>query len=268
MSCKLSRNDKSTIDRNEKYDQIISFLRHKDDLKFKIGDILIKQHNYTYDEKGWQTETISSVSSAPRKYIYAYENDIGIGYIKPFLASGELGADITCMTNFSRGEVRFQLDPDYVEHMILADKDEEFDLGAVYARKKKFRQKAFAVNKKQLVDVRNLFKKVLFIESLKVGDTLWMGNDMDQLTSTQYRVKKITTLSRRNVQNWDWSEWRSLQKENHPEAKNFKYKHVSLEIIYHRQYPEEVGEVIECTYTSLDRFISLQNPFPLDEDSN
>ena len=68
---------------------IMRFLRNRDAFKFKVGDVLIKQTANRWldsDDSKWKTDT--HIVGTPKKYLYAFENELGIGYIRQFKTDG------------------------------------------------------------------------------------------------------------------------------------------------------------------------------------
>ena len=59
---------------------IMRFLKHQDYFKFNIGDVLVKQRRFTLNSE-WETEVVVGVNTA-KKFMYVFENELGIGYVK------------------------------------------------------------------------------------------------------------------------------------------------------------------------------------------
>src|ERR1039458_9087343 len=119
--------------------QTVKFIKCQEAFKFNIGDIVIMQ--YHWGENNWRTKTSSGAIGAPTKFMYVFENEIGIGYIKQLRANGKGFATLTtCVADLDPNLVRLVLDPDLVDHMLLSDKGEEFDYAKCHAERAAFRR--------------------------------------------------------------------------------------------------------------------------------
>lgn len=168
-----------------KRNPICRFLKNQEVFKFNVGDIVIKQKRHSMNDT-WETEVIPGVR-APRKFMYVFENEVGIGYLKPLRVDGTgFTSELVMTANFDPDYVRFQLDPDYVDHMLIGDDD--FEYNQSYVNKKAYRDEAIKNNKKLLVQTKSTKKRADWISNLKVGDEFWMGDYFDELAHNKYRV--------------------------------------------------------------------------------
>jgi len=173
-----------------KRNPICRFLKNQEVFKFNIGDIVIKQKRQTMNNE-WETEVIPGVRSA-RKFMYVFENEVGIGYMKPLRVDGTgFTSELVCVANFDPDYVRFQLDPDYVDHMLIGDDD--FEYNQSYLNKKAYRDEAIKNNKKILIQTKATTKRIAWITSLRAGDEFWLGSDFDELAFNKYRVMEHIT---------------------------------------------------------------------------
>ena len=173
-----SAREKSDLERSP----IMRFLKHQEYYKFNIGDILVKQRRFTHLD-AWKADVIPGVNS-PKKFMYVFENELGIGYLKQLRVDGSgFTSDIICTANFDPDTVKFTLDPDFVDHMLIGG--EEFEYNSEYLNKKAFREEAIKKNTKLLVKTRNKW-----ISSLKEGDVFWAGWSFDNLCDQKYKVKE------------------------------------------------------------------------------
>jgi hypothetical protein len=169
---------------------IMRFLKHQDNFKFNVGDILIKQRRFAHDDE-WETEVITGVNT-PKKFMYVFENDLGIGYVKQLRVDGSgFTTTLVCTANFDPDTVRFQLDPEYVDHILIGDTD--FQYNKEYLGKKAFREEATKNNTKILVRTRLLNQRIKWLATLKVGDVFWMGNTLDELHHNKLEVVTIVS---------------------------------------------------------------------------
>jgi len=180
---------------------VMRFLKHQDHFKFNVGDILIKQtKQYIYgknaqlmdDEDLWKTETITGVS-APKKFVYVFENELGIGYLKQLRVDGSgFTSQLICTVNFDPANTRFKLDPDFVDHMLVGEED--FQYNTEYLTKKAFRNEAIKKNTKLLVNTRSAKQRHKWYDGLKPGDVFWWGDTFDDLITDKYEVVNVKDL--------------------------------------------------------------------------
>jgi hypothetical protein len=185
-------------------------------LKFAVGDILLKKVRDDDDDDAakWIIET--DEIGAPIKYVYAFENELGIGYIKKLDNSGKgpTKGKAICVTKIVQRHEQLILDPDYAEHLLLSS-GEEFKYNARYEAYKTFRDEALKKNKAiaipvvvKRVDPHDLddyefvispqFKQLW--KNMKVGDKVYTDDedseledgDMSQLGNIVYEIVKIT----------------------------------------------------------------------------
>lgn len=169
---------------------IMRFLKHQDYYKFNVGDILIKQRKWSYNSE-WETECITGVQ-APKKYMYVFENELGIGYIKQLRVDGTGFTNaLICTANFDPDSTRFTLDPDYVDHMLVGEED--FQYNTEYLNKKAFREEAIAKNTKLLLNTHSTKKRIQWFAGLNVGDEFWCGYTFDELATSRYKVISSVT---------------------------------------------------------------------------
>jgi len=178
------------------------WLLNQDAFKFTPGDILIKKtRSYSYNphnrdrQEEWVTEVITKTTGAPKKYVYAFENKLGIGYIRQLKANGEgYCGTLICVANFDPDNTRFELDPDFVDHTLIGEG--EFSYNQEYANKKKFRQDAMDANRKIMEKTSSKRGLRAWYLSLKPGDVFWFGNSFDELCTNKYVVKRIIKASK------------------------------------------------------------------------
>lgn len=180
-----------------KRNPICRFLKNQEVFKFNIGDIVIKQKRRSMSEE-WETEVIPGVR-APRKFMYVFENEVGIGYLKPLRVDGTgFTSELVMTANFDPDYVRFQLDPDFVDHMLIGEDD--FEYNTSYINKKAYRDEAIKNNKKILVQTKATKKRAEWISNLKVGDEFWLGSDFDELAYNKYKVMEaISDTNARHI---------------------------------------------------------------------
>lgn len=184
--------EKSDLERSP----IMRFLKHQDYYKFNVGDILVKQTRSNYLRDDWVTE--KNVVGSPRKYVYVFENELGIGYIKQLKVDGTgFTTNLICTANFDPHFTRFMLDPDFVDHLLTGGGD-DFQYNKEYIEKRTFRQEAIEKNTQILVNTRSAKKRYAWFHSLKVGDVFWFGDTFDILVESKFEVSSIEDSPKEN----------------------------------------------------------------------
>lgn len=126
--------------RNRGADQVYDTLKYIQNVgNFQENDILIKQtRGYCEhaEDYRWFTEEFSSSNSAPRKYKVVHVDDVGLPYIMKVSMKGELCGDMKCIAGYDLNYTKFEYDPDFIDHQILADEGEDFDPQEVYKEKR------------------------------------------------------------------------------------------------------------------------------------
>ena len=192
MKLKYEKNwsDSSREDSDLKTNPVMRFLKHQEYYKFNIGDIVLKQTKWS-SNRDW--ETCNTAIGAPKKFMYVFENELGIGYIKQLKVDGSgFTSGLQCTANFDPDTTRLVLDPDFVDHMLVGEED--FQYNKEYINKKNFRQEAIANNRKLLVSTQSHRKRIIWFHGLKVGDHFWFGDTFDELVKHSYEVMEVKDL--------------------------------------------------------------------------
>lgn len=200
-----SKEDEQKEKRDLKYNHIMQFLQNQENLKFKIGDILIKQNRYTkhnghdYDFY-WEHEK-HPTTKCPKKYMYVFENELGIGYVKQLKVDGTgFTTTLLCLANIDHRNTKFTIDPEYVDHIILND-GVDFQHNREYLEKRKFREAAMAANKNILLNTKSPKELLEWMKALKAGDIFWAGETYDELSDNAYEVTKIEYMPSTDLAN-------------------------------------------------------------------
>ena len=126
--------------RNSKADTVHDTLIYMRDLgKFNEGDILIKKEGYydwKTDENIWSTESFSRSNEAPRKYMVVHVDEVNLPYVMKIGMKGDLCGNMTCIAGHDINTVRYEYDPDFIDHQILADEEDAFDPQEIYREKR------------------------------------------------------------------------------------------------------------------------------------
>lgn len=238
-----------------KNDPILKFLKHQDEHQFQPGDILIRMLK-SGDE--WKAEVASSTTNAPKKYLYAFENELGIGYIKQYKTDGKLNDVAKCLTSFDLSYGKFVLDPEYADHIII-NGDEEFKPTSSFKEKKKFRDRAIANNKK-IVLPKDRASMEVWMNQLKVGDTFYYGYNIPDMVDQKYEVIDIEDIT---VEGLDYYQMDSAKRKLGLSSLD-KVRRIKLKLLKHRWH--NVGNISKMWLNDLiNRSITQKEPFPLAE---
>lgn len=173
-----------TIKDLQRYNAIAIYLKFRDNLKFQVGDFLIREFNI---DGVWQQEKASGVSSTPKRFICTHEDEFGIKYVRAFSTKrGEVLPYISALTDLVANS-RYVLDPHYVEHLILGDKD-SYDHTIDFNDEKRARNKITNLNKKIAMRNFSLDDLRTKLESLNAGDPIWMGNNIPDAARFKYTM--------------------------------------------------------------------------------
>lgn len=259
--------EKTKADEQKEKDDLVTspimrFLQRQEDFRFNIGDVLIKQRKMwgLPDEDKWETET--NRIGGPIKYMYVFENKLGIGYLKRLKVDGTgLASSLICTVNLDPEATRFQLDPEYADHLMLADEDEKFEYNKIYKVNKEFRNEAIIKNRKLLVGGTGSHKKVVeWFKDLKKGDVFWHGHSYDDLISHKYEVTNITGKKLSTMTNWEISgsidQWK-------PFLKDGMWYSVTAKNVGSKGYSYEDSFTLD---SFLWRKTTSKEPFPLKDE--
>jgi len=170
--------------------QTVKFVKFQEAFKFNVGDIVIMQ--YKWSDGSWKTKKTFGATEVPVKFMYVFENEVGIGYIKQLKVNGTGFTTLTtCVADIDPTTTRLILDPDLVDHLLLSDGDEEFDYSRAHSERMAFRKEAVEKNKKLLLDLSTPEARVKWFYSLKKGDVIWAGLDWDSIVNDPQEVVDI-----------------------------------------------------------------------------
>jgi len=171
-----------------KTNRTLKHLRHVNFYKFSIGDVLIREEKWGTND--WRVKTASC--GLPYKYVYVFENELGVGYIRRLSVKGDKFVDTSvCVVNFDPHETRFSLDPSYANHLLLASEDDELDLKSEYTDIKKKREAMHRKNMKLAEKITNFAEGLEFLKKMKVGDTFWWGWGIRSIRETPVTITNI-----------------------------------------------------------------------------
>jgi hypothetical protein len=263
MSLKYEKNridedrEKSDLERSP----IMRFLRFQDHFKFNVGDILIKQtkswSHHTPDN--WVTEKTSV--GAPKKYMYVFENELGIGYIKQLKVDGTgFTTNLVCTANFDPENTRFLLDPDFVDH-ILIEGDGNFQYNKEYLEKRRYRDNAIQENKKILFPTGSVKKLLGWYNQLKPGDVFWAGRTFDDLLVNKFEILSVkdhplSAMPSHVESQLAYSGTKYLEG---------KYRMIEVKCLEsENSYQVGKTQITDATHF-IHRKVTMQQPFPLED---
>jgi hypothetical protein len=191
MKPELSGADENWIRWHAQHNPVIKFIRNKNAISFQPGDILVKEELYGEE---WKVVPVSAQSKVAKKYVFMYEDEYGVGYVKQLKADGgDYVHNIVCLASIDHDRIRFQVDPEYATH-ILINGEGTYDASVEYKLVKERRETVraenlkLARNKSRGQDVDGTFA------TFKVGDKFWVANDLNGADSEELEViSKQTT---------------------------------------------------------------------------
>ena len=250
---------KSTLDiKKEERDlealQVLRFLSHQDSFKFNVGDILIKK-TVNWDENKPIFETDLDEVGAPIKYVYAFENNLGVGYIKALKKDGQgPSKSAVCLAKFDPRNTRFALDPHYADHLILGEG--EYKYNAQHEYMKTYRNEAMEKNKTLLINAMSDKDTLAWWRAIKVGDLIYCGA---HYTDDYDPVNDVETFSVEDINTEVW-EAMAISK-NHGK--------ITLKLVRDADNTFDAGEEWAISRRNLleERIVAKCKPFPYKEDN-
>ncbi len=211
MKYDITPEDIAIMEHDLKSDRTLKHLRNMSFYKFSIGDVLVRENkSYSEDingEKIWRTETGSG--DIPHKYVYIFENELNVGYIRRLSVNGRKFVDKPiCITELDPDETRFKLDPEYADHMLLsAGEDTEFDASSRYDELKKRREALYRRNKKLAIPIPDLPAALAWMKTLNIGDQLWWGHSINNIYKEPYYIEEVNlTGTVATVNKFSWNQ--------------------------------------------------------------
>lgn len=187
MKYDITPEDQKQIEQDMNSNRTLKHLKDMSYFKFSIGDVLVRQDRYGEGE--WKTYQING--TAP-KYVYAFENELGVGYIRRLSVNGRRFVERSmCVIEFDPSTTRFVTDPDYTDHLMLAEEGEVFDPKVRYEELKKKREAINRKNEKLRIRFANEAEAIAWAKSLKAGDQFWFGYSRNDILRDAKVVSKI-----------------------------------------------------------------------------
>ncbi len=217
MKVSLNANEQKQLQNALDSNKVRRWLQQKEQMSFEIGDVLIKKLKHTdYSTKNttWKVENINSDNKMAQRYVYVYEDEYGIGYLKQLrVANGTLGKELFCLTDFDFTCTRFEIDPEYAEHVLL---DADFDIKQIHKNSLAARKIVTKMNRKVGIKPKTLQEFNDFFEKLKVGDTFWTSGDYTGRYTQEYvltAINKVTIQDLDRINDWTWRRFKERLKD-------------------------------------------------------
>jgi len=194
MKYDLTAEDHQTMAFDLANDRTLKHIRNLSFYKFSVGDVLVREEKYSkHDGSGtheWKVRVADC--NLPYKYVYVFENELGVGYIRRLSVNGRKFVERPlCVTEFDPDQTRFSLDPEYADHMLLGSEDEEFDAKSRYDEVKRKREQVHRKNKKARVQIDSEAAGVAWMKTLKPGDQVWWGYSIGNIYQDPYYVQSV-----------------------------------------------------------------------------
>lgn len=193
MKYEITQEDLQTMERDLRTDRTLKHLKNLSFYKFTIGDVLVREEKcHKRDSEGYEWKTKLAECGIPNKYVYVFENDLGVGYIRRLSVNGRKFVDRpTCVTEFDPDQTRFVLDPEYADHMIFSDENAEFDAKSRYDEIKKKREQIHRKNKKLRIPLDTPEQAYAWLQTIKLGDQIYWGYGISSLNKDVYLIQEI-----------------------------------------------------------------------------
>lgn len=211
MEFKLSKEEQKELSSRVESNQFHRYLKNKSSMAFEVGDVLIKTclRYVEIDKYSWKAESVSYDNPMPQRYVYVFEDEYGIGYLKQLkVSTGTLGIGLFCLTDFDYTNTKFEVDPEYAEHVLL---DANFDIKLLHKKSLEARKIVSQMNRKIGVRCKTLAEFNAFFDSLNIGDSYWVANDYTCKNVIEHELKhklKINVTDLEDKDSWIWSSWK------------------------------------------------------------
>jgi hypothetical protein len=198
MKYEVTQEDRDTMTRDMTTDKTLKHLRDLSFYKFSIGDVLVRRDRHRKWDNGndsYEWKTSIAQCGLPHKYVYVFENELGVGYIRRLSVNGRKFVDRPiCVTEFDPDQVKFELDPEYADHMLLSHEDDDFDTKSRYDEVKRKREQINRKNKKLALVMPDEAAAIDWMSKLKVGDHFWYGYSVTNISKDPFYVHEISLV--------------------------------------------------------------------------
>jgi len=194
----ISKEELKKVTNLHKFSSSYFWLKSREWSNFNINDILVKMTIRLWsddiDKRQYEPEVVSEKSKTPRKYKVVHIDEYGVPFLKCIKTNGKLGNELICVAELDPSYSFFKVDPDFVEHTILAEEGQEFNANDRLKEVKRQRRTIQKQNQKMRVKVSSIEEADEFLKQLKVNDKLWVGNKGfdDEAHKRELVVKSVT----------------------------------------------------------------------------
>lgn len=215
MKIDLTSLEKKQLDQAVQSNPVRKWFTARDTMKFEVGDVLVKHikvYDATTNDYIWKVENINSDTKMAQRYVYIFEDEVGIGYFKQLkVSTGTLGKELFCATHFDFDSTRFEVDPEYAEHMLL---DAEFNIKTVHKKSLEARRIITKMNRKAGKKLDTVKEFNDFFLKLNAGDVFYTTSDYTGRRLNSYNIQKIEQIPITKIDdNYNWW-WRSFKEKN------------------------------------------------------
>lgn len=261
MKVELNAQEKKQLDTAVANNPVHKWMKNQEVIKFEIGDVLCKytlRTDYQTKKQSWVVENINSDNKMAQRYVYIYEDEFGIGYMKQLrVANGTLGKELYCMTDVDFGHTKFEVDPEYAEHTLL---DADFDIKKIHKASLAARKIVTKMNRKVGVKPKTLKEFNQIFDKLNIGDTFWTTSDYTGRYIQEYTITAKTQHSVSSfdiARDWDWRRYKDKDSGKRVDDTT------SYKISYTGSYPRDNRQIVE-----LDGYVIYTTQKPAQEEKN
>lgn len=183
----VTQDDLNIIKRDLATNRTLKHLKDLSFYKFSVGDVLVREDR-GYD-KQWNVHT--AACGLPYRYMYVFENELGVGYIRRLSVKGDHFVEFPiCTVDFDPETTRFKVDPSYADQLLIGE-DAGFDPKGDYKAARKKKEAVYRANDKLREKLDTEAEVLAFLKKLKVGDQIWHGWSKSNINKEPYVVADI-----------------------------------------------------------------------------
>lgn len=190
MKVDLTKDQLKEINNIRKQSSVCKYFDNQKSTKFTVGDILIKKR-YNYDEK-WEVERINGNTGMPKRFVYVYEDEHGIGFVKSLKTTdGTLGKETICLADIDYSNTRFEVDPEYADQVLFGEEN-SFNIKEFHKKAKEKKKRIKQLNEASRFKTHKLSELNAFFAKLNVGDKFYTCDGSLGEYISEYKITKIT----------------------------------------------------------------------------
>lgn len=262
MKVDLTANEMKQIQNALESNKVRRWMLQKQQIKFEIGDVVVKylkSTDYQTKKESWKAENINSDNKMAQRYVYIYEDEFGIGYLKRLkIANGKLGQELICLTDFDYETTKFEVDPEYAEHVLL---DAEFDIKKIHKASLAARKVIIKMNRKIGKKLHTLKEFNAAFENMQIGDSFWTSTDYTGKYTQEFKLTgklKVPVSTLNAGHDWGWKRLREREPTaiDDTDAIRISYTHAG-----NASYVEK-GRTVD----SMNRYVIYTTQRPVEEE--